>query len=291
MHCIGIGGSFDGAKCHGLTKEQCTELNGKTQKFGGTTWDSDLNQCVLKDAQKQADVDKFIEDLTTAAEFAITATGAALVILATGGAGAPLVIAAYTGSALALGGQIAEQGIKADIKTDMEAFKSVYDKCKQYTSEKDQHRCAYLVLNDFYAKIKAYASSNRLPDLFQDQYLKSLDEILDDTLGMIIPEELSIEDYAKLHKTMNTQDKSKLVQLQLAQGATITGDLILIVVGGVGKPKNATNLARIAKGANVVSKVSRSQKTVKVLSKLQDLRTAATDACKATPGLPYCPIN
>ncbi len=162
LNCIAdSGGTFDGKNCHGLTREQCTELDKKLP--GGTTWNTTLDTCTLNDAATAANIDKF----TSAATSIGVSAGLLVATIATGGA-TILIVAGAVGTAGAITGTFAQDQKEKQTRE----FLADSTKCQQ-------SECAETALKEFIHNAAQYY------DDIDDQLLKATDEEIARLLNLI----------------------------------------------------------------------------------------------------------
>ena len=291
MGCIGAGGSFDGAQCHGMTQSQCTEL-GKIAP-GGTKWDNDIKQCTLNEAQKLQTLRTVGDTIVTG----LTVAGSVVVVVATAGTAAPAIAAlAVVGGTLSVGGTIVDKTTSAQMQSKAEEFKELYDNCKNQPVA-DQDPCARSALQAFLGYIETYIDS----DVFDGQYAKSLDEIFRGFIELTEPESITQKDI-KYYSLQKMLAKSTVVKQRIASAATIIGDFAMIFAGG------AVAIAKLGKvgvtvgtdGVAVVNAASRGNKMSRFFARVynlskksgsvaNDARVVQADVQSATNKLEYIP--
>lgn len=287
MNCIAAGGSFDGANCMGMTKEQCTELDSKTRDIGGATWKPEINQCVLNDAQKLQNYKKVGDALVTT----IGVAGTVVVVVATAGTAAPAIAAlAVAGGTISLAGTAVDMKTTEVMTKQVEKFKMLYNGCKNQPEE-EQDPCARSVLQSFLGFIETYVSKGA----FEGQYAKSLNEIFIELIKMTEPETITREDI-KSYSLQKTVAETLVTTKQVATVATIVGDFASIFAGGANAIAKLSKMGitltkagvAVVNAANKGNKISRffarvynlSKKTV---DKANDFNTVKTDLSRMSP--------
>lgn len=162
LNCIAdSGGTFDGKNCHGLTHEQCTELDTKVP--GGTSWDTMLDTCILNAAQTATNIDKFTSAATT-----IGISGGLIVATVLTGGSAIFIVAGAVGTTGAFTGTMAQ-----DLK-DKQTRKFLANSTKCRDS-----KCAESTLKEFVRETVQYY------DDINGQLLTATDEELARLLNLI----------------------------------------------------------------------------------------------------------
>lgn len=249
MSCIGTGGSFDGSKCVGLSREQCTELNEQLKHAGGTKWDSSIGQCVLNDAATVQKYQKIVDGVMTG----ITIAGTVVVIVGTAGAGAPVVAAAMIGGSMSIYGTLESKRVKGDIEDTVEEFKKLYTHCKSQKSQDEQGQCARSVLQSYFGYIDGYISKG----VFDGQYGKSLDDIFNGLVELTEPERITQTELADYERQMKyaTEQANYISSMKTVSAI---GDCILVIAGGAAAVKKLQQqgISLTKEGIAVVNKAT-----------------------------------
>lgn len=275
MWCIAQGGSFDGSKCHGLTKEECTTLN--NQIPGGTKWDESIYQCTLNDANTLANRER----LKDVALMGVALAGAAVAVVATGGTGAPAVLVVLTdiGAGLTIGGTAIAESTGAKMSNQMEKFKQKYDTCKNQKIASEQDACARSVLRTYLGYVDTYLESN----VFDGQEAKALNEIFVNLVEMTEPNKITKADvqYYSL-KRMNAQTLARLNTV--AKDAALVGDFMLIFAGGAMTVKQlaAKGLSITANGTKAVATATKGTKASKFFARVWNLSSKTVNKANDT---------
>nr|MBQ0091184.1 hypothetical protein [Candidatus Enterousia merdequi] len=139
MNCKISGGIYAGKKCHGLSQQQCSDMDAKLKQINpssaGTVWQND--QCVLIDVQQQNYIDTGVQIGLSVIALADCAT--VVVGNAQGAMGCTLAVVEITGLATDLGTGAAMQA-RAD------EFLENSHKCKE-------HACALATIRDNAARV------------------------------------------------------------------------------------------------------------------------------------------
>lgn len=154
-------GVFDGRRCRGLSKTQCTDI-GK-QVAGGTRWDDKLDACVLKAANSQANKDRAV-DITLS-----IGIPAALIVaeVATGGGATPIVLAAI-GTATGAASEI----MTTSQRNSMQKHLSKLESCTT-------QQCVKNFLEDYLQTLSSYEYN------MPDDVIMTLDEILSKKIQLL----------------------------------------------------------------------------------------------------------
>jgi hypothetical protein len=154
-------GVFDGRRCRGLSKSQCADID--KQVAGGTRWDDELEACVLKAANKQANIDRAV-DITLS-----VGIPAALVVaeVATGGTATPIVLAAI-GTATGAASEI----MTTSQRNSMQKHLSKLESCKT-------QQCVKNFLEDYLQTLSSYEYN------MPDDVIMTLDEILSKKIQLL----------------------------------------------------------------------------------------------------------
>ena len=268
MGCIGSGGAFDGAQCVGLTRAQCDELNQKAP--GGATWDDSIKQCTLNDAAKLETLKKIGDAIVTGVAIA----GTVVIVVGTAGAGAPAIAAlAVAGGSLSVGGTMVSKTIEYDIKNQVERFKKAYNNCKNQSTA-EQSQCARSVLQSYFGYIDTYISK----EVFDGQYGKSLDDIFQGLIELTEPERITKEEITD-YKRQITNATTEVNILTGAKVATVVGDCMLLVAGGVTGAKKLLakrGVTLTAEGTAVVNAASKSNKISRFFARVYNVTNKTT---------------
>ena len=154
-------GAFDGRRCRGLSESQCTDI-GK-QVAGGTRWDDELDACVLKAANKQANIDRAV-DITLS-----VGVPAALLVaeVATAGGATPIVLASIGTAA-----GIASETMTTSQRNSMQKHLSKLENCKTQQCVKD-------FLENYLQTLSSYEYN------MPDDVIITLDEILSKKIQLL----------------------------------------------------------------------------------------------------------
>lgn len=162
LNCIAdAGGTFDGKNCHGLTREQCNELNSKLP--GGTTWDTTLDTCILNDAQTASKLNQYVNEATNS----LIATGLITITILTAGSVTVILVASVAG--------VAGTGLSMQAQRNKEA------ETRQFianSSKCTQEDCALGHLKTFIEQISQYHND------LDGQLLDAIDEEIERLLRL-----------------------------------------------------------------------------------------------------------
>lgn len=171
LKCIAdAGGTFDGQNCHGLTIEQCTELN--TYLPGGTKWDTTLDTCILNDAKTASKINQY----TDSAKTVLIATSFATITVLSGGTATVVIVGITAGMA---GSAI---NITAQNKKESEIRKFIAN-----SSKCTEKICAQEHLKTFIEQISQYHNDidGQLLDAIDDEIVRLLELNPDITIQAI----------------------------------------------------------------------------------------------------------
>ena len=146
LQCLASdGGVYDGKNCHGLSKEQCNEMNSKVP--GGTLWDTTLDTCILKAASDAETLDK----VTGIASGIGVGVGLAAITIATAGS-ATTVILVVTSAGLTTTGAVIAQSAQKTKEEEIRAFLAKSTKCNSAS-------CAESTLKEYLEEAVQYQNN------------------------------------------------------------------------------------------------------------------------------------
>ena len=244
LNCIAdSGGTFDGKNCHGLTREQCAELDKKLP--GGTAWGTTLDTCTLNDAATATNIDKF----TSAATSIGVSAGLLVATIATGGT-TIFIIAGATGTVGALTGTMAQ-----DLKEKQtREFLANSTKCQQ-------SECAETTLKEFIHNAAQYY------DDIDDQLLKATDEEIARLLNLI-PEDSELLTASIEQALTDSQDIRNYSNWSLLEKLSFASNTAI----ALGAVAGLTSAAK-AGWSNICSRLSKMTPAAKTFTTLSGAKT------------------
>ncbi len=275
--CIARGGSFDGSKCHGFTKEQCDAVAKEIPD--GAKWDDRISQCVLTAAEKYQDQQALGDAIVKIA----AVVGATVAIVVTGGAAAPLVLVI---AATAIATEVTLTKLEQEMTNYADEFQTQFDICYNKRDEdgkfdtKKRIKCAKDILKDFGGRIPVYVNNGAFDD---PQYTKSLADTLKKTLELFPNPDTDIteQDWESWKKHWNLQQlhaNIETIAYKITKVTNMVANVALIFVA----PANAANGTKLASGLsgfmkieNGVAKAISNSKTARTLARLYNLSKAS----------------
>ncbi|MCQ2599240.1 MAG: hypothetical protein MJ187_02565 [Alphaproteobacteria bacterium] len=245
LRCLaGNGGKYLGGQCHGITKQQCDQLN--RASIGGAVWDTTLETCTLKDGVAASDLDR-------AAKIAkIVGTGAAVVAItvATGGT-ATTVIISVTATSLGTAAQV-QKNIITDQCNEQIAYgqqvKRNISKCAKkypYNDIDGIEQCFGENLQKFINTAGLCIHENAADSATVNAYIETFDEIIGEINNELSPMASCYFNYTLVKEFGDrTQDLDNQI---IALRATEITSTLLGIYGGIkavqGLSKSVLNFA------------------------------------------------